>query len=301
MQRLQANGYKFLKFMKNETCSTDLCQLSGSYAFVQCEGSVLMVFNKWRSQWELPAGKREGAETPRECAVRELFEETGQKLAFMEFLGILKTENVKSGDVKLNPVFHATIGQLQPFLENEETSEMKLWDGDEEIGVIDEVDFHLVQQLLVRNVNQKKRDTNARKGRAAAILRDGNKIALIKRTWKGEVYFVFPGGGIEKGESPRDAAEREAHEELGITIRVLDCLETMEYGGTQFFFHAEILSGTFNSGLGDEFTDTERNRGLYEPLWIEIDRLAEHDVRPKQIADRIVQEFKFEIAKKGGK
>lgn len=149
MKRLQSNGYKFLEFIqKKEDCLTDLLQLSGSYAIVQCEGKVLMVFNKWRSQWELPAGKKEGAETPMECIVRELFEETGQQLAFMESLGILKTENVESGDVKLNPIFHATIGQLQPFLENEETSEIKLWDGDDEIGVIDEVDFRLVQQLF---------------------------------------------------------------------------------------------------------------------------------------------------------
>lgn len=145
---------------------------------------------------------------------------------------------------------------------------------------------------LGKNGNQKKTEANPRKGRAAAILRDGNKIALIKRTWNEEVYFVFPGGGIEEGESPAEAAKREALEELGLTIRVLECLATVEHGGTQFFFQGEILSGTFDSGLGEEFTDPERNRGLYEPMWMEIEQLGEHDVRPKKIADRIMQGLK---------
>ena len=47
------------------------------------------------------------------------------------------------------------------------------------------------------------------------IISPENKLILIKRTRAGMVYYVTPGGGIEPGESPEQAAIREAHEETG--------------------------------------------------------------------------------------
>lgn len=300
MELLKCNGFKFLEFVPKEAGHlSGALKLSGSYALIQCESKLLMVYNKWRSQWELPAGRREGAETPKECAVRELSEETGQQIADLKCIGILKSENIKTGEVKHNPVFHALVDRLQPFLKNEETTAMKLWDGDEKIGVVDEVDCQLVRTLM--NKNNIKEPINAckRKGRAAAILMDDHKVALIKRTWKEEVYYVFPGGGIEEGESPAEAAKREVCEELGLVIRILDCVETVEFGEIQYFFHGDIISGTFNAGKGEEFTDPYRNRGLYEPLWMEIKELDGHDVRPKKVADKIREKFGSHTKKKG--
>ncbi|MER8220822.1 NUDIX hydrolase [Streptomyces sp. NPDC094143] len=42
-------------------------------------GRVLMVFDRYRQSWELPGGKIEEGETPRQAAARELLEETGQQ------------------------------------------------------------------------------------------------------------------------------------------------------------------------------------------------------------------------------
>jgi 8-oxo-dGTP pyrophosphatase MutT (NUDIX family) len=47
---------------------------------------------------------------------------------------------------------------------------------------------------------------------------DGDRLLLTKRTDNGE--WCLPGGAIEPGERPAEAAERETLEETGLTVRV---------------------------------------------------------------------------------
>ena len=103
-----------------------------------------MCYNVWRQQWELPAGRREGEETPKECAIRELYEETGQVISELEYKGLMKSKKIINGEIKFNPVYFAEVDELQPFKENDETSEIRLWDLEEEIGDIDSVDVRIL-------------------------------------------------------------------------------------------------------------------------------------------------------------
>lgn len=117
--------------------------IAGSFAVINCEGKYLICYNTWRKQWELPAGHREKNETPKQCAIRELYEETGQVVSDLEFRGLLKVKNLSNGNLKYNPIYFAQIEKLHPFLKNAETSEIKLWDLKEEIGCFDEVDMRI--------------------------------------------------------------------------------------------------------------------------------------------------------------
>lgn len=54
---------------------------------------------------------------------------------------------------------------------------------------------------------------------AANVILDGNRLLLLHRADKG--YWELPGGKVEDGETPRQAAVREADEEIGCTVRVL--------------------------------------------------------------------------------
>lgn len=127
--------------------------------------------------------------------------------------------------------------------------------------------------------------------RAAVVIVKNNNVGLIKRIRNGSVYYVFPGGGIEEGEHPKTGAEREAFEELGVKVNVTECFAKLEFNGTQYFFLAEIIEGVFGTGQGEEYTDENRDRGTYLPIWIDIKKLSSLDVKPKEISLKV--QFNF--------
>ncbi|MFS0782671.1 NUDIX domain-containing protein [Bacillus sp. 1P06AnD] len=121
--------------------------------------------------------------------------------------------------------------------------------------------------------------------RSSIILIQENKVALIKRIRNSSLYYVFPGGGIEEGETAEEAAEREAFEELGVEVKINRCFAQINFNGTQSFFLAEQIGGTFGTGKGDEYK--VGNRGIYVPLWINVENICSMDVRPWEVAKKI--------------
>lgn len=121
--------------------------LAGSYAIVQVENDILIGFNHFRKRWELPAGRRELNESPKECAIRELYEETGQKVKNLAFKGVAKIRNLETHQIKYNPVYFCKVPHLTTFIPNEEMERITLWDLSSDIGPIDQVDFQIWMAL----------------------------------------------------------------------------------------------------------------------------------------------------------
>lgn len=145
------NGYEFVDFIYvTEEKLEDFGPLSGSFAVIKCEGKFLVGFNSLRRQWELPAGKREAGETPKECAIRELYEETGQSVTELSLVGLVTSKHVGNGSIKRNPVYFSEVAQLQHFIENEETTMIMLWDMVEQIGRVDALDLKIVEFMAGR-------------------------------------------------------------------------------------------------------------------------------------------------------
>jgi 8-oxo-dGTP pyrophosphatase MutT (NUDIX family) len=118
--------------------------------------------------------------------------------------------------------------------------------------------------------------------RAGVVLIHGNKVALIERHRAGLDYFVFPGGGMNEGETPEQAAIRETMEELGVAVTIKQKVAEITVGqkSKQVYFLVEQVGGEFGSGEGEEYTDADPNdpgEGIFIPIWMPIDELPLHE------------------------
>ncbi|RAT08128.1 DNA mismatch repair protein MutT [Bacillus cereus] len=128
------------------------------------------------------------------------------------------------------------------------------------------------------------------RNRGAAIIVQEGKIALIKRIREEETYYVFPGGGIEEGETPEEATRREIFEELGVHIKVEHLIAKVEYKGMEYYFNADIVGGVFGSGKAEEFE--MKDRGIYIPLWLPIYELEKVNIKPYEVVESIFNHYK---------
>lgn len=121
--------------------------------------------------------------------------------------------------------------------------------------------------------------------RGAVVIKQNGQVALIRRVRNGRTYYLFPGGGAEEGETPEQAAVREAFEELGVNVRLERLVALVEFRGSkQYFFAASIEGGVFGTGNGPEFSAPEyADRGSYTPIWMDVTELDQHDVRPRRL------------------
>ena len=134
---------------------------AGSYAIVQVGNKTLFAFNRFRKRWELPAGRRELSETPKECASRELFEETGQRINNLAFQGLAKIRNIDTQKVKYNPIYLCKVDHLTAFIPNDEMERIILWDLISDIGPVDLVDLQILKSTMLTHA-ERVANANAR-------------------------------------------------------------------------------------------------------------------------------------------
>lgn len=126
--------------------------------------------------------------------------------------------------------------------------------------------------------------------RAGIILIEKNKLALIERHRGGLHYFIFPGGGVDEGESDEAAAIREAQEELGIIVLIEQkATELNRISGRQVYFLVKQTGGEFGTGTGEEYGEYDPKYGTYLPLWMPMDEVLQKNVVPRELAEFVVQ------------
>src|ERR1035437_9976151 len=130
--------------------------------------------------------------------------------------------------------------------------------------------------------------------RAVAILIRGDEVLLIHRKNEKE-YFVFPGGGVEEGETIEQAVIREMLEETTMEIKINKLLYHHIYDNDteQYFYLCDYISGEPKL---DENSEEKKKmlegKDFYDPKWIEIKELKNMLVYPLEIRDLLIEDYK---------
>ncbi|MGH3813373.1 MAG: NUDIX hydrolase [Pseudonocardiaceae bacterium] len=102
--------------------------MPASLIVVRFGDSVLMLFNGWRRQWELPGGMREPGETAWQAAVRELAEETGIGPVDLDFVAVAEVDLRRPSRREYMAMYRADL-QVDPQLRvNDEALAFLWWD-----------------------------------------------------------------------------------------------------------------------------------------------------------------------------
>ena len=106
-------------------------------------------------------------------------------------------------------------------------------------------------------------------GARVLIEKDG-KILFSYLTKRNQ--YLLPGGGIEDGESPEDAAVRECIEECGLDVKAKDCFLVIDE-----FYHEKLWRNYYfvASVIGQTkpmFDEKEKELEL-KPTWVKVEEL----------------------------
>lgn len=122
----------------------------------------------------------------------------------------------------------------------------------------------------------------------ALILVNGNKTPFIKRIKnQTNIYWVVPGGSIEKGESPEDALHREIKEELGMFIKNIKFFHYDEEFKQAFYLCEEDTS---KSRVKIEEPEIQRSNpnNIYEIHELTSEEIKNINLRPKGIKEKYI-------------
>lgn len=96
---------------------------------------------------------------------------------------------------------------------------------------------------------------------STAIITSGGQVLMIRRrVAEGDLSWAFPGGGIEDGETPEQAAVRETAEEVGLEVkatRILGDRVHPKSGHHMTYVACELVSGEAHVADADELAEVE--------------------------------------------
>lgn len=139
------NSLEYINDLDKLGDTQDIC---GGNAILLYEGKLVLCWNKYRNNWELPGGGREKGEDLTKCVIREIQEEISQTITDLQICCLYKVFIPRINQEITGVTFYGQLNRVTNFFENEEMSKMILWDMNSDIGDIDEVDMKIVDFVL---------------------------------------------------------------------------------------------------------------------------------------------------------
>lgn len=115
--------------------------------------------------------------------------------------------------------------------------------------------------------------------RAVGLVVKDNNIVLMHRFKDGREYWVFPGGGVEEGETTEEAMKREIQEELSLAVEESKLLFELYNEFTlgkypprqEYYYLVTKFSGEVK--LGGEELKKMNEQDQYYPEWVALDEI----------------------------
>jgi len=111
-------------------------------------------------------------------------------------------------------------------------------------------------------------ETTTEQGISTAIITDAGRVLMIRRREReGRLLWAFPGGGIEDGETPEQAAVRETSEEVDLEVKAIKPLGERVHpqtGRHMSYVACEVVGG--EARVADE-------EELAEVAWIRLEEI----------------------------
>ncbi len=128
----------FVKGSERELLGGSYAPITTAFVVVRGPEGTMLLYNRYRKLWELPGGMIEPGESPRQCAVRECLEESGQTLADVRFVGLCELLFAKNArrerdEIAYAALYSAALPAPAPFAPNHEQAAMRWWRPGEEL------------------------------------------------------------------------------------------------------------------------------------------------------------------------
>lgn len=115
------------------------------------------------------------------------------------------------------------------------------------------------------------------------------EVLLIHRLRRGQEYYTLPGGKIEPGESPEDAAVREALEETSLVVTLRQKLKVLDnQGRTEHYFLVGEFQGEKVSLNGPEMY-YQSSTNQYNLEWIPVRHIDDYNLLPVEARLMVVE------------
>jgi 8-oxo-dGTP pyrophosphatase MutT (NUDIX family) len=109
------------------------------------------------------------------------------------------------------------------------------------------------------------------------VIRD-KKILMEKIFYNNRFFYTIPGGGIEEGETPEEAAMRELKEECGLEGTIAKKLTEVfkSDGSTEYVFEVNVPEHQ-SPIVGFDPEELEDNQPIKDVCWMGLEQLSEKD------------------------
>lgn len=115
-------------------------------------------------------------------------------------------------------------------------------------------------------------------------------ILLIHRQKKQRNYWVVPGGGAKRSETPQETAIREINEELQIELTPAQ-LRQLFVIDDEYFFLTDYRQKAVPDISGEE-KERSTSTNVYRPAWVTLSELLKINLMPPALSNKILAVIK---------